>query len=193
MQSAVGSEPDQQRQRVPWCFGERVSLATFQNVAADPPSPGVKTRSLSGKGNAMNLQRAALALALSSGAALMCGAAYAESARTGTPGRYMKAIDTDHDGTIDLKEVRKAASAHLRHLDKDGDNTLDMKEMSRLGLNQKAFARADPDKDNTIDKREYLALVDRQFKAADPDNDGTLSSEEINTSAGRALMRLIAR
>lgn len=141
----------------------------------------------------MNLQRAALALALSAGAALMCGAAYAEGGKAGTPGRYMKAIDADHDGTIDLKEARKAASAHLRHLDKDGDNTLDSKEMSRLGLDQKAFARADPDNDRTIDRKEYLSLVEQQFKAADPDKDGTLSSDELNTKAGRALMRLIAR
>lgn len=141
----------------------------------------------------MNFQRAALALALSVDAALMCGAAYAESGKAGTPAWHMKAIDTDQDGTIDLKEARKAASAHLRHLDKDGDNTLDSKEMSRLGLDRRAFARADPDKDNIIDKREYMALVDRQFKAADPDHDGTLSSDEINTQAGRPLMQLIAR
>lgn len=141
----------------------------------------------------MNLQRAALALAVSAGATLMCGAVHAQDGRVGTPARHMKAIDTDHDGTIDLKEARKAASAHLKRLDKDGDDTLDRKEMSRLDLDRKAFSRADPDKDNTIDRKEYLALVERQFKAADPDNDGTLSSEEINTRAGRALMRLIAR
>jgi hypothetical protein len=141
----------------------------------------------------MNLQRAALALALSAGAVLMCGAAYAEGGKAGTPARYMKAIDADHDGTIDLKEARKAASAHLRHLDKDGDNTLDSKELSRLGLDQKAFARADPDRDRTIDKREYMALVDRHFKAADPDHDGTLSAEERDTRAGRPLMRRSAR
>lgn len=141
----------------------------------------------------MNLKQAALAIALSAGASLLCGSAHAESGKAGMPARHMKGIDTDRDGTIDLKEARRAAGAYIKRLDKDRDNTLDWNEMSRLGLDQKAFARADPDKDRTIDRKEYLALVERQFKAADPDNDGTLSPEELNTRSGRSLMRLIAR
>jgi len=65
--------------------------------------------------------------------------------------------------------------------------------MSRLGLDKKAFTKADPDNDKTIDNDEYLAIVEQRFKAADTDNDGTLSSREMNSKAGKALMRLIAK
>lgn len=141
----------------------------------------------------MNFRRSAFAPAVSAGAVLACGAAQAGRGGAGATTRPMKAIDTDHDGTIDLKEARTAASAHLGHLDKDLDNTLAKKAMSHLGLDRNAYARADPDKDNTIGESEYLALVERQFKAADPDNDGTLSSGETRTKAGGTPMRMIAK
>jgi hypothetical protein len=38
---------------------------------------------------------------------------------------------------------------------------------------------------------EYLAVVEQRFNAANPDNDGTLDMKELNTPAGRALLRLL--
>ena len=77
----------------------------------------------------------------------------------------VKMFDTDNDGTLDLAEVKKAASALFAKLDRDHDGTL------------------------TID--EYLAVVERRFNAANPDKDGNLDAKELNNRAGQALLRLL--
>jgi EF hand len=99
-------------------------------------------------------------------------------------------FDTDNDGTVDLAEAKKAASAVFDRLDRDKDGTLDRREL-RGRLNPTEFAAADPDKDGTLTKDEYLAVVEQRFKAADPDNDGTLDAKELRSKAGRALARLL--
>jgi Ca2+-binding EF-hand superfamily protein len=99
-------------------------------------------------------------------------------------------FDTDNDGTVDLAEAKKAASALFDKLDKDKDGTLDKREL-RGRLSAKELAAADPDKDGTLTKDEYLAVVEQRFKAADPDNDGTLDAKELKSRAGRALVRLL--
>jgi Ca2+-binding EF-hand superfamily protein len=99
-------------------------------------------------------------------------------------------FDTDNDGTVDLAEAKKAASAVFDKLDKDKDGTLDKREL-RGRLSAKELAAADPDKDGTLTKDEYLNVVEQRFKAADPDNDGTLDAKELKSSAGRALARLL--
>jgi hypothetical protein len=102
----------------------------------------------------------------------------------------LTALDKDHDGTLDLAEVKAAASAVFDKLEKDNDATLDSMEIGgRLGT--KAFKEADPDKDATLTKDEYLALVEKLFNAADADKDGTLDAKELHSKAGRALLRLI--
>jgi hypothetical protein len=58
-------------------------------------------------------------------------------------------------------------------------------------LSARELAAADPDHDGTLTKDEYLALVEQRFKAADPDNDGTLDAKELNSPAGRALLKLL--
>ena len=75
-------------------------------------------------------------------------------------------------------------------LDTDKDGTLDVKELKGR-LSRKDFAAADPDKDKTLTKDEYLAAVEKRFKAADPDNDGTVSAAEFRTASGQALARLL--
>jgi Ca2+-binding EF-hand superfamily protein len=100
------------------------------------------------------------------------------------------AYDTDNDGTLDLNEVKTAASAAFDKLERDHDSTLDKKELgSRMSL--KEFKAADPDNDGTISKDEYLAVVEQLFKQADPDNDGTLSAKELHSKAGRQLVKLL--
>jgi Ca2+-binding EF-hand superfamily protein len=99
-------------------------------------------------------------------------------------------FDTDHDGTVDLAEAKKAAGDLFDKLDTDKDGTVDIKELKGR-LSRKDFASADPDKDKTLTKDEYLAAVEQRFKAADPDNDGTISAAEFNTRAGRSLLRLM--
>jgi Ca2+-binding EF-hand superfamily protein len=99
-------------------------------------------------------------------------------------------FDTDHDGTVDLGEAKKAASELFDRLETDKDGTLDLKELKGR-LSRKAFNAADPDHDNTLTKDEYLTLIERWFRAADRDHDGTLDAAELRTPAGRALLRLI--
>lgn len=99
-------------------------------------------------------------------------------------------FDTDGDGTIDLAEAKKAASALFDKLERDHDGTLDQRELTRR-LTPKELAAADPDRDRTLTRDEYLAVVEQRFGAADPDHDGTLDARELNTRAGQALMRLL--
>jgi Ca2+-binding EF-hand superfamily protein len=102
----------------------------------------------------------------------------------------IRMFDTDNDGTLDLAEVKKAASALFARLDRDHDGTLDKRELAGR-LSPREFGAADPDHDGTLTLDEYLGVVERRFNAADPDKDGTLDGKELNTTAGRALLRLL--
>jgi Ca2+-binding EF-hand superfamily protein len=99
-------------------------------------------------------------------------------------------FDTDNDGTLDLMEVKKAASALFAKLDRDHDGTVDKRELAGR-LSAKELAAADPDHDGTLTLDEYLAVVEQRFNAANPDSDGTLDPKELNSKAGRALLRLL--
>lgn len=102
----------------------------------------------------------------------------------------VKTYDTDNDGTLDLMEVKKAASAEFAKLDRDHEGTLDAREL-RGRLSAKDLKAADPDHDGTLTMDEYLAVVEQRFNAANADNDGTLDAKELTTPAGRALLRLL--
>jgi len=107
------------------------------------------------------------------------------------PALAATSFDTDNDGTVDIDEAKKAASALFDKLDTDKDGTLDLKELKGR-MTKKEFAAADPDKDGTLSKDEYLAVVEKRFKAADPDNDGTVSAAEFTTATGRSLRQLLS-
>jgi Ca2+-binding EF-hand superfamily protein len=102
----------------------------------------------------------------------------------------LAALDTDHDGTVDLNEAKTAATALFDKLDVDHDGTLDHRELGSR-ISAKDWVTADPDNDKTISKDEYLAFVEVAFKRADPDNDGTIDAKELGSPAGRALLRLL--
>jgi EF hand len=99
-------------------------------------------------------------------------------------------LDTDNDKTIDLAEVKKAASTLFDRLEKDQDGTLDRKEL-RGRLSEKELLEGDPDKDKSLTKDEFLAVVEQRFKAADKDADGTLDLDELRSPAGKALLKLL--
>jgi Ca2+-binding EF-hand superfamily protein len=103
---------------------------------------------------------------------------------------WIRMFDTDDDGTVDLAEAKKAASALFDRLDRDHDGTLDKRELAQR-MTAKELAAADPDHDGTLTKDEYLAVVEQRFGAADPDHDGTLDAKELNSKAGQALLRLL--
>ena len=133
------------------------------------------------------ISRRTLVLTLAAGTSLAYGLpALARSLRSGP----VQMFDTDNDGTIDLAEAKKAASALFDKLERDHDGTLDKRELGRR-LTPKELAAADPDHDGTLTKDEYLAVVEQRFSAADPDHDGTLDAKELNTKAGQALLRLL--
>jgi Ca2+-binding EF-hand superfamily protein len=100
----------------------------------------------------------------------------------------IRMFDTDNDGTLDLAEVKKAATSLFGRLDRDHDGTLDKRELAGR-LSAKELAAADPD--GTLTADEFLAVVEQRFNAANPDKDGTLDAKELNTRAGRALLRLL--
>jgi Ca2+-binding EF-hand superfamily protein len=105
-------------------------------------------------------------------------------------GGPIKMFDTDNDGTLDLPEVKKAASTLFAKLDRDHDGTLDAREL-RGRVSAQELAAADPDRDGTLTLNEYLAVVEQRFNAANPDKDGTLDAKELNSRAGKALLRLM--
>jgi Ca2+-binding EF-hand superfamily protein len=102
----------------------------------------------------------------------------------------LRMFDTDNDGTLDLAEVKKAASALFAKLDRDHDGSLDKRELAgRLTAGE--LAAADPDHDGTLTQDEYLAVVEQRFNATDPDKNGTLDRKELNSKAGQALLHLL--
>jgi len=104
--------------------------------------------------------------------------------------RVMQLLDPDDDGTVDLDEAKRAASAVFDRLDRDRDGTLDRREIGGR-LSRAEFNAANPDNDGTLSKDEYLKVVERRFAAANPDNDGTLDEKELRSRAGQALLRLL--
>ena len=62
------------------------------------------------------------------------------------PAGSIEMLDTDNDGTLDLAEAKKAASALFTRLDRDHDGTVDKRELAGR-LSAKEFGAADPDHD----------------------------------------------
>jgi Ca2+-binding EF-hand superfamily protein len=125
------------------------------------------------------------------GFAVFLGAIFAASqtVASGAAG-LLQAVDTDHDGTVDLAEAKTAAAGVFDRLERDHDGTLDARELKgRISAGQ--LAAADPDNDGTLTKEEYLAVVEKLFKAANRDGDDTLDAKEFGSKAGRALQQLV--
>lgn len=119
-------------------------------------------------------------------AVTLSGSAFAASRAI----HQIRRFDTDNDGTLDLAEVKKAASALFARFDTDHDGTLEARELHGR-LTAKELAAADPDHDGTLTLDEFLAVVEQRFNAADRDKDGTLSLRELRSQAGRSLIRLM--
>lgn len=62
-------------------------------------------------------------------AALALPLALPASAKGPGASKTISAVDTDNDGTIDLKEVQAVAGALFDRLETDADGTLDTKEL----------------------------------------------------------------
>src|SRR5260221_11177208 len=70
----------------------------------------------------------------------------------------IKMFDTDNDGTVDLAEAKKAASALFDKLDRDHDGTLDKRELAGR-LNAKEVSAAYPHHDWTLTKEQKISVV----------------------------------
>ena len=123
--------------------------------------------------------------------ALSCVAGQAQGKSQGPDfDAFMQQWDPDHDGTMSLDEVKKAADARFDALDTDHEGTLDKKELRRV-VPAKEMTKADKDNDATLDKAEYAAIAAERFQAADTDHDGTLDKKELGSKAGKSLMRML--
>lgn len=129
----------------------------------------------------------ALAAVLVANLALRAGNARAANSRGDA---LLRAWDADHDGTLDLNEVKQAAIARFNQMDTNHDGTLDHKDSGRNLVTADVRA-ADTDHDGSVTLDEYLALVQSRFEAADTNHDGKLDNQELHNNAGRTLMRLL--
>lgn len=100
-------------------------------------------------------------------------------------------LDTDHDGLLTAKELRRADDT-LEKLDQDGDHKLTLEEFLQPPPQRPAggegrpprrpppplIAALDSDKDGTISAAEIEAAAE-SLKALDQDGDGSLSQKEI--------------
>src|SRR6516162_6155049 len=111
-------------------------------------------------------------------------------ARAGSSTEFIAMWDADHDKSLDLAEVNKAAAAEFDKLDVDHDGTLDMKELGHR-MTRAEFLAADKDRDGTLDKAEYEAVATERFHAANRDDDATIEAKELRTPAGRRLLALV--
>jgi hypothetical protein len=121
---------------------------------------------------------------------LLATAPYGFHARADSVTNLISTLDSNHDGTLDLFEVNKAAEREFDKLDVDHDGTLDPKELGSR-VTKAEFQAADVDHDGTLDKIEYESIVATRFHAADLDKDGTIDARELRTAAGRRLSELL--
>jgi Ca2+-binding EF-hand superfamily protein len=132
--------------------------------------------------------RTALVLAVLALISLVPGPAGAQT-RQARPDVFLKQWDADHDGTLSLDEVKKAAEARFDALDRKHKGKLSRRDLGYT-VNGRRFLDADTNKDRAIDRNEYLALVEKLFRAADTDHDGTLDRKKLAAKSARPLLRL---
>jgi Ca2+-binding EF-hand superfamily protein len=104
---------------------------------------------------------------------------------------FLQQWDTNHDGTLSVDEIKKAAIARFEELDRNHKGRLSRSQLAGV-LTLQQFRKADKNKDGTLDQDEFWSVFEELFQAADKDHDGTLEKTELGSSPGRALLRLFA-
>jgi hypothetical protein len=123
-------------------------------------------------------------------AALTVAVSLAPQAHADSVSDFLAKWDPDHDRTLELSEINKAADAAFDKLDIDHDGRLDKKELGKR-VTKAEFKAADTDHDGSLDKPEYQSIVARRFKAANPDTDTTIDIAELKTKPGHHLLQLL--
>jgi hypothetical protein len=123
-------------------------------------------------------------------AALVVAVPLAKPAHADSVGDFIAKWDPDHDRTLDLAEINKAADAEFDKLDVDHDGKLEPKELGKR-VKKAEFAAADADHDGSLDKSEYQSIVAKRVKAANPDSDTTIDVKELKTKSGHRLLQLL--
>jgi hypothetical protein len=121
---------------------------------------------------------------------LVVTAFLAPRARADSVSDFIAKWDPDHDLTLDLAEINKAADAEFDKLDADHDGTLSQKELGDR-VTEAEFTAADADHDRSLSKTEYKTIVAKRFHAANGDNDTTIEVAELKTAAGLRLLQLL--
>jgi len=121
---------------------------------------------------------------------LVAAASLAPQARADNVSDFLAKWDPDHDKTLDVAEINKAAEAEFVKLDVDHDGTLTQKEIGDR-VTAAEFSAADTDHDGKLEKAEYLTIVAERFKAANHDGDTTIDIAELKTQAGQHLLHLL--
>jgi len=99
--------------------------------------------------------------------------------------------DTDHDGTLSVEEIKKAADARFEALDRKHEGYLTRSQLAGM-VSFQQFRKADSNHGGKLDKAEFLSLVEKLFLEAARDRDGTLERKELGSSAGKALLRMMS-
>ncbi len=104
---------------------------------------------------------------------------------------FLQQWDTDHDGTLSVDEIKKAAIARFEELDRNHKGRLSRSQLAG-SLSFQQFRKADKNRDGTLDQDEFSSVFEKLFQAADKDHDGTLDKKELGSSAGRTFLKLFA-
>jgi Ca2+-binding EF-hand superfamily protein len=101
---------------------------------------------------------------------------------------FLQQWDTDHEGTLSVDEIKKAAIARFEELDRNHKGHLSRGQLAGA----LTFHKAEKNKDGALDQDESLSVFEGLFQAADKDHDGTLDKKELENSTGRTLLKLFA-
>ena len=103
---------------------------------------------------------------------------------------FMAAVNTNKDNTLSKDEVSTYAKKKFAAIESDHDKTLDDKELKDR-MSASGMSAADTDKDKTVDEAEFVAYAGKLFDEANAKGDKTLSVKELDTPAGQKLRMLL--
>jgi hypothetical protein len=102
---------------------------------------------------------------------------------------YGRQADVERNGVMDLGDVRRAARQAFNDK-RNGDNTVDLNEFAPSATWDR-FSSIEKYGDDNLNRRQFLTAIDDMFDEVDRNNDGVLDNDELRSTKGRALLRVI--